>query len=187
MGARQENPPRDVEQAARSLFRAAHVGLPHGADCEPHSEESVGGSSRGWSSRGATAARRAEGFRASRSPGLRRRCATPTLRRRRDRRAIAPLVEVVRELNLYHGVTIGSGPSRAEALPEIARTYPLLAPTHSPGAAIGNVFEDQKVAQKSSQAFEIVCRRKLGAGLTENAPRARQAVKSKPSRLDLTG
>jgi AraC-like DNA-binding protein len=77
------------------------------------------------------------------------RCADVSLEEG-DLRAIAPFVKVVRELNRYHGVNVGSAQRAPAALPEIAPPPPPLALTHSPGVAVWNAFEDEKVAQKSS-------------------------------------
>jgi hypothetical protein len=62
-----------------------------------------------------------------------------------DVRAIAPFLKVVRELNLYHGLNLGSarvGPP-AEVL-EIAATSPPLALTHSRGVAATELSKDEK-------------------------------------------
>ena len=72
------------------------------------------------------------------------RCADASLEEG-DLKAIAPFVKVVRELNLYHGVNVGSARLAAlAALPEIAPTAPPLALTHSPGVAVGELLDDEK-------------------------------------------
>ncbi len=69
------------------------------------------------------------------------RCADVSLEEG-DLKAIAPFVKVVRELNLYHGVNVGSARLAARAaLPEIAPESPPLALTHSPGVALTELFE----------------------------------------------
>lgn len=78
------------------------------------------------------------------------RCADVSLEQG-DLKAIAPFVNVVRELNLYHGVNVG--PARLAppaAVQEIAATSPPLALTHSPGIAVTESFEGEKVARKRS-------------------------------------
>src|SRR5271155_1302489 len=60
-------------------------------------------------------------------------------------KAIAPFMKVVRELNLYHGVSVGSARLAAPAaLPEIAPASPPLALTHSPGVALTGMFDDEQ-------------------------------------------
>jgi hypothetical protein len=76
------------------------------------------------------------------------RCADVSLEEG-DLRAIAPFLQVVRELNLYHGVNVG--PARLAlpaALPDIAPTAPPLALTHSPGVAAPELFDDDKSCAK---------------------------------------
>ncbi|HEX3497505.1 MAG TPA: hypothetical protein VHT02_10120 [Methylocella sp.] len=73
------------------------------------------------------------------------RCADVSLEEG-DLKAIAPLVKVVRELNLYHGVHVG--PARL-APPDIAPTSPPLALTHSPGTAVTELFDDEKSCAKA--------------------------------------
>jgi hypothetical protein len=80
------------------------------------------------------------------------RCADVSLEEG-DLKAIAPFLKVVRELNLYHGISIGPGrPAPAAAL-EIAPTVPPLALTHSPGMALTDVFEDEKSCAKAQPSF----------------------------------
>jgi hypothetical protein len=62
------------------------------------------------------------------------RCADVSLEQG-DLRAIAPFVKVVRELNFFHGVTVGSARPAPAALPE----SPPLALTHSPLVAVRNM------------------------------------------------
>ena len=69
--------------------------------------------------------------------------------RKGDVKAIAPFLKVVRELNLYHGVNVGSARPAPAALPEIAPTSPPLALTHSPGVAVTEEFEDEKSCAKA--------------------------------------
>ena len=65
-------------------------------------------------------------------------------------KAIAPFMKVVRELNLYHGVSFGSARLAAPAaLPEIAPASPPLALTHSPGVAVTELFEDEESCAKA--------------------------------------
>jgi transposase len=71
------------------------------------------------------------------------RCADESLEEG-DVKAIAPFLKVVRELNLYHGVNIGSARPAPAALPEIAPTSPPLALTHSPGVAATELSKDEK-------------------------------------------
>lgn len=63
-----------------------------------------------------------------------------------DLKAIAPFVNVVRELNLYHGVDAGPARyARRAAIRAIAaQPEPPLALTHSPGMAAEELFEDEK-------------------------------------------
>ena len=77
------------------------------------------------------------------------RCADASLEEG-DLKAILPLLKVVRELNRYHGVNVGSARPATAALPDLAPTSPPLALTHSPGLALTEAFEDEKVAQKRS-------------------------------------
>jgi hypothetical protein len=76
------------------------------------------------------------------------RCADVSLEEG-DLKAIAPFVKVVRELNLYHGVNVGSVRSAPATLSEIAPAAPPLALTHSPGVAITELFEDEKSSAKA--------------------------------------
>jgi hypothetical protein len=77
------------------------------------------------------------------------RCADVSLEEG-DLKAIAPFMKVVRELNLYHGVSVGSARLAAPAaLPEIALASPPLALTHSPGVAVAELFEDEKSCAKA--------------------------------------
>jgi len=77
------------------------------------------------------------------------RCADVSLEEG-DLKAIAPFVKVVRELNLYHGVNVGSARLAAPAaLPEIAPASPPLALTHSPGMGATELFEDEKSCAKA--------------------------------------
>jgi DNA-binding CsgD family transcriptional regulator len=66
-----------------------------------------------------------------------------------DLKAIAPFVKVVRELNLYHGVTIGPARVTPATRPEIALASPPLALTHSPGEPVEDAFEDEKSCAKA--------------------------------------
>jgi hypothetical protein len=76
------------------------------------------------------------------------RCADESLEEG-DLTAIAPFVKVVRELNLYHGVNLGPAwVAPTAALPGIAPTSPPLALTHSPGAEVTELFEDEKSCVK---------------------------------------
>jgi hypothetical protein len=75
------------------------------------------------------------------------RCADVSLEKG-DLKAIAPFVQVVRELNLYHGVNVGPARLAPAAPPEIAPTSAPLALTHSPGRAVGDVLEDEKSCAK---------------------------------------
>lgn len=75
------------------------------------------------------------------------RCADASLEEG-DLKAIVPLLKVVRELNLYHGVTVGSARPAPAALPELAQTSPL-ALTHSPGVALTEACEDEKSCTKA--------------------------------------
>ena len=71
------------------------------------------------------------------------RCANVSLEKG-DVRAIAPFVKVVRELNLYHGLTIGVACPEPFALPEIAPTPPPLALTHAPGVVVAEALPEAK-------------------------------------------
>jgi hypothetical protein len=75
------------------------------------------------------------------------RCADVSLEEG-DLSAIAPFVKVVRELNLYHGVNLGSGRPAPLAPPDLAPASPPLALTHSPGVAVAELFEDEKSCAK---------------------------------------
>src|SRR5947208_1184559 len=79
------------------------------------------------------------------------RCADVSLEEG-DLKAIAPFVKVVRELNLYHGVTLSSSRSAPGAQPEIPPTSPL-ALTHSPSVALTDLFE----AEKSCAKAQVSC------------------------------
>jgi hypothetical protein len=77
------------------------------------------------------------------------RCADESLEEG-DVRAIAPFLQVVRELNLYHGVNVGPAQlAPPAAAPEIAPRSPPLALTHSPGVAITASYEDEKSCTKA--------------------------------------
>jgi hypothetical protein len=76
------------------------------------------------------------------------RCADVSLEEG-DLKAIAPFVKVVRELNLYHGVNVGSARAAPAVLREIAPRPPPLALTHSPGMAVAEVFEGEKSCAKA--------------------------------------
>jgi hypothetical protein len=77
------------------------------------------------------------------------RCADVSLEEG-DLKAIGPFLKVVRELNLYHGVNVGSaGLAAPAAAPEIAPASPPLALTHSPGVVITEGFEDEKSCAKA--------------------------------------
>ena len=78
------------------------------------------------------------------------RCADVSLEEG-DLKAIAPFLKVVRDLNLYHGVNVGS--ARLAAPPEIAPMAPPLALTHSPGVAVAELFEDEKSCAKAQLSF----------------------------------
>jgi transposase len=80
------------------------------------------------------------------------RCADASLEEG-DLKAIVPLLKVVRELNLYHGVNIGSARPAPAALPDLAPTSPPLALTHSPGLALTGPFEDEKSCTKEQLSF----------------------------------
>jgi hypothetical protein len=73
------------------------------------------------------------------------RCADDALEEG-DVRAIAPLLKVVRELNLYHRLDVGVARPALTAPPEIAPESPPLALTHSPGVAVTAALDDEKVA-----------------------------------------
>jgi hypothetical protein len=77
------------------------------------------------------------------------RCADVSLERG-DLNAIAPFVQVVRELNRYHGLDIGRLRLAAPAaVPQIAPgSEPRLALTHSAGAVAAAPFEDEKSCAK---------------------------------------
>src|SRR5271163_3257631 len=80
------------------------------------------------------------------------RCADVSLEEA-DLKAIAPFLKVVRELNLYHGVNVGSARLAAPAaLPEIAPASPPLAITHSPGVTVTELFEDEKSCTKAQSS-----------------------------------
>jgi hypothetical protein len=67
-----------------------------------------------------------------------------------DLKAIAPFVKVVKELNLYHGVNVGPArPAPSAALPDVAPTAPPLVLTRSAGAAVMELFEDEKSCAKA--------------------------------------
>ena len=68
-------------------------------------------------------------------------------------KAIAPFLKVVRELNLYHGVNVGSARPAPAALPDLAPASPPLALTHSPGVALNEAFEDDKSCAKEQLSF----------------------------------
>jgi len=62
-------------------------------------------------------------------------------------KAIAPFLEVVRELNLYHGVRVGGARlAPRPAVPELQPPSAPLALTHAPGVAVAEAFEIEKVA-----------------------------------------
>ena len=75
------------------------------------------------------------------------RCADVSLENG-DLKAIAPFVQVVRELNLYHGVNVGPARPAPAALAEIATTLAPLALTHSPSAAVRDLLGGEKSCAK---------------------------------------
>jgi hypothetical protein len=75
------------------------------------------------------------------------RCADASLEEG-DLKAIAPFVKIVRELNLYHRVNVGSARPALATLPEIALASQPLALTHSPSVAVATSFEDEKSCAK---------------------------------------
>jgi DNA-binding CsgD family transcriptional regulator len=75
------------------------------------------------------------------------RCADVSLENG-DLKAIAPFVQVVRELNLYHGVNVGAARMAPAALPEIVATSAPLALTHSPGMAVEGLVRSEKSCVK---------------------------------------
>jgi hypothetical protein len=80
------------------------------------------------------------------------RCADVSLEQG-DLKAIAPFVQVVRELNLYHGVHVGPARSTSLAPPEILPTSAPLALTHSPGGAVEDLAQDEKSCAKEVLSF----------------------------------
>jgi hypothetical protein len=80
------------------------------------------------------------------------RCADVSLEEG-DLKAIAPFVKVVRELNLYHGLHVGSARPAPAALPDLAPTSLPLALTHSPGMALKEALEDEKSCAKEQLSF----------------------------------
>src|SRR3984885_6528698 len=80
------------------------------------------------------------------------RCADVSLEEG-DLKAIAPFLKVVRELNLYHGISIGPERPAPAAPLEIAPTSPPLALTHSPGVAVTEIFEDEKSCAKEQLSY----------------------------------
>ncbi len=77
------------------------------------------------------------------------RCADLSLEQG-DLKAIAPFLEVVRELNLYHGVDVSPARLAHSATPpEIAPASPPLALTHSPGLGVAELSEDQESCAKA--------------------------------------
>jgi hypothetical protein len=87
-------------------------------------------------------------------PACRSRAADPALRcadvslEERDLKAIAPFVKVVRELDRRQYWSSAARPARGAA--GNRSRISALALTHSPGVALTGMFEDEKVAQKSS-------------------------------------
>jgi hypothetical protein len=77
------------------------------------------------------------------------RCADLSLEQG-DLKAIAPFVQVLRELNLYHGLDVGA--LRLAPGAEVAKIAPTtrlpLALTHSPGVAVEELSEDTKSCAK---------------------------------------
>jgi hypothetical protein len=67
-----------------------------------------------------------------------------------DVKAIAPFLQVLRELNLYHGLDVGPvGLAPPVSIPKIAPTTTLpLALAHSPGVSVAELFEDAKSCAK---------------------------------------
>jgi hypothetical protein len=76
------------------------------------------------------------------------RCADESLEEG-DVRAIAPFLQVVRELNLYHGLNIGAARPALAAPPELAPASPPLALTHLPGVTVRETLEDEKSCTKA--------------------------------------
>lgn len=75
------------------------------------------------------------------------RCADVSLEQG-DLKAIGPFVQVVRELNLYHGVHLEPARPTSLAPPEIGPTSAPLALTHSPGGAVEDLPQDEKSCAK---------------------------------------
>jgi hypothetical protein len=69
-----------------------------------------------------------------------------------DLKAIAPFLKVVRELNLYHGVHVGSARPAPAAAPQFPPPSPPLALTHSQGAALTELSEDETTRQSCAEA-----------------------------------
>jgi AraC-like DNA-binding protein len=70
-----------------------------------------------------------------------------------DVKAIEPFLKVVRELNLYHGVNVGSARPGPAAPLNLVPTSPTLALTHSPGVALMERLEDEKSCAKEQLSF----------------------------------
>ena len=69
------------------------------------------------------------------------RCADASLEEG-DLKAIVPLLKVVRELNLYHGLNVDVPRPEPAALPEIAPTSPPLALTHAAGVGVAEALAE---------------------------------------------
>jgi hypothetical protein len=77
------------------------------------------------------------------------RCADVSLEEE-DLKAIVPPLKVVRELNLYHGVNVGSARPAPVALPDLALISPPLALRTRMAWLLLSRSRTKKVAQKSS-------------------------------------
>jgi hypothetical protein len=69
-----------------------------------------------------------------------------------DLKAVAPFLKVVRELNLYHGVHVGLARPAPAAPPQFPPPSPPLALTHSQGAALTELSEDETTRQSCAEA-----------------------------------
>ena len=71
-----------------------------------------------------------------------------------DVKAIAPFLQVMRELNLYHGVRVGgAAPAPRPPLPQFQSPSAPLKLTHAPGLAVADAFETEKSSTKAQSSY----------------------------------
>ena len=71
-----------------------------------------------------------------------------------DVKAIAPFLQVMRELNLYHGVRVGGAAlAPRPPLPRLQSPSAPLKLTHAPGLTVADAFETEKSCTKAQSSY----------------------------------